>query len=169
VGWLLSLPYASPFLKNKFAEYAMTDPSIIFSVLAASISIGTILVAFGVIKGKVNQNAEANKAQTEQIEECASKSELAAAMERGGEQLAAAIKHSDEMLELMRKRAEEDRKSGEGHYKELYGIINNHAERIKAVEITQKAIDKSLEEIKVDIKTGFADVKTELKEMRSHG
>jgi hypothetical protein len=73
------------------------------------------------------------------------------------------------MLDLMRKRAEEDRKSGEGHYKELYGIINNHAERIKAVEITQKAIDKSLEEIKIDIKTGFADVKTELKEMRSHG
>jgi gas vesicle protein len=136
----------------------MSDPSIIFSVLAASISIGTILVAFGVIKGKVNQNAEANKAQTEQIEQCASKTELATA-----------IKHSDEMLDLIRKRAEEDRASGEGYYRELYGIINNHAERIKAVETTQKAIDKSLEEIKSDIKTGFADVKSELKEMRKSG
>ncbi|MDR0759383.1 MAG: hypothetical protein LBF74_04650 [Treponema sp.] len=147
----------------------MTNPSFVFSLLAAVVSVGGILIAFGMIKGKVNQNAEANKAQTEQIEQCASKSELAAAMERGGEQLAAAIKHSDEMLELMRKRAEEDRKSGEGHYKELYGIINNHAERIKAVETTQKAIDKSLEEIKSDIKAGFADVKSELKEMRKNG
>jgi hypothetical protein len=136
----------------------MDNPSIIFSILAASISIGTILVAFGVIKGKVSHNAELNKTQTEQIEQCASKTELAAA-----------IKHSDEMLELMRKRAEEDRKSGEGHYKELYGIITGHAERIKAVEIAQKAIEKSLEEIKGDIKTGFVDVKSELKEMRKHG
>ena len=144
----------------------MVNPSFIFSILAAVVSVGGILVAFGVIKGKVSQNAEANKAQTEQIAQRASKSELAAAVERGGEQLAAAIKHSDEMLELMRKRAEEDRKSGEGHYKELYCIINNHAERIKAVETTQKAIDKSLEEIKSDIKAGFADVKSELKELR---
>jgi hypothetical protein len=147
----------------------MTNPSFIFSLLAAVISVGGLLIGFGMIKGKVSQNAEMNNTQGKQLENCASKGELAAAVERGGEQLAAAIKHSDEMLELMRKRAEEDRKSGEGHYKELYGIINNHAERIKAVEITQKAIDKSLEEIKIDIKTGFADVKTELKEMRSRG
>jgi hypothetical protein len=147
----------------------MTDPSFIFSLLAAVISVGGVLIGFGMIKGKVSQNAEMNNTQGKQIENCASRGELAAAVERGGEQLAAAIKHSDEMLELMRKRAEEDRKSGEGHYRELYGIINNHAERIKAVEITQKAIDKSLEEIKIDIKTGFADVKTELKEMRSRG
>ncbi|MDR0709966.1 MAG: hypothetical protein LBF77_07865 [Spirochaetaceae bacterium] len=138
----------------------------IFSFLAVFVSIGGILIAVGVIKGKINQNAEANKTQAAQIEQCASKAELNAAATRGEEQLAAAIKRSDEMLELMRKRAEEDRASGEGHYRELYGIINNHGERIKAVETTQKAIDKSLEEIKSDIKTGFAEMKTELKELR---
>jgi hypothetical protein len=35
------------------------------------------------------------------------------------------------------------------------------------VETTQKAIDKSLEEIKSDIKTGFSEMKTELKELRN--
>jgi hypothetical protein len=144
----------------------MLSPSFIFSLLAAVLSVGGVLVAFGVLKAKVNQNAEANAAQTAQIEGRASRAELATVAARGDEQLAAAIKHSDEMLDLMRKRAEEDRASGEGHYRELYGIINSHGERIKAVETTQRAIDKSLEEIKSDIKTGFSEMKTELKELR---
>lgn len=142
------------------------EPSTIFSFFAAFVSVGGILIAVGVIKGKINQNAEVNKTQAAQLEQCASKTDLTAVSTRAEEQLAAAIKRSDEMLELMRKRAEEDRVSGEGHYRELYGIINNHGERIKAVETTQKAIDKSLEEIKSDIKTGFAEMKTELKELR---
>lgn len=140
--------------------------STIFSFLAAFVSIGGILIAVGVIKGKIAQNAEVNKAQAEQLEQCASKTDVHTVAVRADEQLAAAIKRSDEMLELMRKRAEEDRASGEGRYRELYGILNNHGERIKAVETTQKAIDKSLEEIKSDIKTGFAEIKTELKELR---
>jgi hypothetical protein len=150
-------------------EQAMIDTAFIFSLIAAVISLGGIFIGVGVIKGKLSQAIEVNTDQTKQIENCASKGELVSAVTRGDEQLAAAIKHSDEMLDLMRKRAEEDRASGEGHYRELYSIINNHAERIKAVETTQKAIDKSLEEIKSDIKTGFADVKTELKELRKQG
>jgi hypothetical protein len=142
---------------------------IIFSIISAAATIGGICIMVGVMKGQVAQNAEVNNAQTKQIEGCASRQELSNVMSRGDEQLAAAIKHSDEMLELMRRRAEEDRVSGEGHYKELYGIINNHAERIKAVEVTQKSIDRTLEEIKGDVKTGFADIKTELKEMRKKG
>jgi hypothetical protein len=118
------------------------------------------------IKGKISQNDEVNKAQAAQIEACATKTELSAAAARADEQLAAAIKRSDEILDLMRERAEEDRASGEGRYRELYGIINNHGERIKAVETAQKAIDKILAEIKSDIKTGFAEVKSELKEIR---
>jgi hypothetical protein len=144
----------------------MIEPGLIFSLLAAVVSIGGILITFGVIKGKVTQNAETNAAQTKQIENCATKAELNTVASRAEEQLAAAIKRSDEMLELMRKRAEEDRASGEGRYRELYSILNNHAERIKAVETAQKAIDKSLEEIKSDIKTGFSEMKTELKELR---
>jgi CRP-like cAMP-binding protein len=118
------------------------------------------------IKGKISQNDEVNKAQAQQIEACATKTELSAAAARAAEQLAAAIKRSDEMLEFMRKRAEEDRASGEGHYRELYGIITSQGERITAVETTQKAIDKILAEIKSDIKTGFSEVKSELKELR---
>jgi hypothetical protein len=148
---------------------SMVNSAFIFSLIAAGISIGGILVGVGVIKGKLSQAIDVNAAQTKQIENCASKGELSVAITRADEQLAAAIKHSDEMLDLMRKRAEEDRATGEGHYRELYGIINNHAERIKAVETTQKAIDKALEEIKSDIKTGFADVKSELKELRKQG
>jgi hypothetical protein len=142
------------------------EVSTILSFLAAFVSIGGILITVGVIKGKINQNAETNKAQAAQIEQCATKTDLGAAATRADEQLAAAIKRSDEMLDLMRRRAEEDRATGEGRYKELYGILNNHGERIKAVETTQKAIDKSLEEIKSNIKTGFAEMKTELKELR---
>jgi hypothetical protein len=142
------------------------EPGTIFSLLAAVVSIGGILIAVGVIKGKIAQNAEVNKTQAAQLEQCASRTDLNTVAVRADEQLTSAIKRSDEMLELMRKRAEEDRASGEGRYRELYGILNSHGERIKAVETTQKAIDKSLEEIKSDIKTGFAEMKTELKELR---
>lgn len=144
----------------------MINSAFVFSLIAAVVSLGGIFIGVGVIKGKLSQAIDVNSAQNKQIENCASRGELSAAVTRADEQLAAAIKHSDEVLEFMRKRAEEDRASGEGHYRELYGIINNHAERIKAVETTQKAIDKSLEEIKSDIKAGFADVKSELKELR---
>jgi hypothetical protein len=138
----------------------------VFSLIAVGVSLGGVLIAVGVIKGKLSQAIETNGAQTRQLENCASKGELAGAVTRAEEQLAAAIKRSDDMLELMRERAEEDRASGEGHYRELYGLLNRHSERITAVETTQKAIDKSLEEIKSDIKTGFLEVKTELKELR---
>jgi hypothetical protein len=143
------------------------EVSMILSFLAAFVSIGGILIAAGVIKGKITQNTEVNKTQAAQIEQCASKTDLSAAVTRGGEQLAAAIKRSDEMLELLRRRVEEDRVTGEGRYKELYGILGDNRERIKALETTQKAIDKSLEEIKSDIKTGFAEMKTELKELQN--
>lgn len=131
------------------------EPGIIFSLIGAVVTLGGVFIAVGVVKGKINQNDEANRAQAQRIDLRASK-----------EELAAAIKRSDELLELMRKRAEEDRASGEGRYRELYGIIQDHGERIKAVETTQKAIDKSLEEIKSDIKTGFSEMKIELKELR---
>jgi hypothetical protein len=142
------------------------EAGLVFSFIGAFISVGGILVAIGVIKGKITQNDEANKVQSAQIEACATKAELSAAAVRAEEQLAAAIKRADELLEFMQKRAAEDRASGEGKYRELYGLITGHAERIKAVETTQKAIDKSLEEIKSDIKNGFAEVKSELREMR---
>jgi hypothetical protein len=147
---------------------AVVNPAFIFSLIAAVVSLGGILIAVGVFKGRVHQNAEANRSQAAQIEKCATRTELNAEAAWAEEQLAAAIKRSDELLELMRKRAEEDRASGEGRYRELYALLGNHGERIKAVETTQKAIDKALEEIKDDIKIGFTEVKTELKELRKN-
>jgi septation ring formation regulator EzrA len=142
------------------------EPSTIFAFFAAFISVGGILITVGVLKGKINHNDEVNKAQAAQIEACATKGELNTAAARADERLAAEIKRCEEASAHILKRLEEDRASGEGRYRELYGILGDDKERITVLETTQKAIDKSLEEIKSDIKTGFADVKTELKELR---
>jgi putative cell wall-binding protein len=128
---------------------------LIFSIISALVTIGGICVAIGVIKSKVVENAEVNEAQKKQIESCASKGELAAA-----------IKRSDEMLDMMRKRTEEDRATGAVHYKELYGILSSHAERIRALETSQTTIAKTLDEIKGDLNGGFRDIRNELKELR---
>jgi hypothetical protein len=131
------------------------EPSLFFSLLAAGISLGGILIGFGVIKGKVAQNAEANKTQSEQLESCASKSELAAA-----------IRRSDELLDIMRKRAEEDRSRGDGRYKELYGLIGIHGERISKLETSQEQIFKLLDKLEITVSGGFQDVRQDMRELR---
>jgi hypothetical protein len=131
------------------------EPSLFFSLLAAGISLGGILIGFGVIKGKVAQNAEANKTQSEQLENCASKNELAAA-----------IRRSDELLDIMQKRAEEDRSRGEGHYKELYSLIGLHGERIGKLEMSQEQIFKLLDKLDSTVSGGFRDVRQDMKELR---
>jgi hypothetical protein len=73
------------------------------------------------------------------------------------------------MLALMKERAEEDRSKGQNHYREFYGLLTGHAERISALEPQQYALTKSLDEIKGDIKTGFRELQAELKELRKHG
>jgi hypothetical protein len=70
------------------------------------------------------------------------------------------------MLAIMRSRVDEDRAAGEGRYKELYGIIAKHGERIVKLETSHEAVLKSLDEIKTDLKTGFGDIRKELKELR---
>jgi Flp pilus assembly protein CpaB len=142
--------------------------TILFSVIAACVTVGGVLLAAGMLKGKIAQNTEVNAAQNEQIKQLVSKKELDTATERGNDKLAAAILHSDEMLKLMKERAEEDRIKGEGKYREFYGLITSHAERISALETQQNALTKSLDEIKSDIKTGFRELQAELKEFRKH-
>jgi type II secretory pathway predicted ATPase ExeA len=141
------------------------DPSVI-SFIAIAISIGGVLIGFGVMKSKVAQNAEINNAQTEQIKALAPRSEVTAAATRADEKLTAAIKRSDEMMAIMTKRAEEDREKGAGQYREFYSILTGHAERIAALETQQNTLAKSLDEIKVDIKSGFKELQEELKELR---
>lgn len=143
------------------------SPTIIFSIISASITIGGVLIAIGMLKSKIQQNAETNKAQDEQIKTLASKKDVAAAATHCDEQLAAAIRRSDEMLEIMRQRAEEDRAKGQGQWKEFHALIAKHAERIGVLETQQGTLMKSLDEIKGDIKSGFRQLQDELKELRN--
>jgi hypothetical protein len=156
------------------------EPGIIFSIIAAVVSVGGVFIAIGIHKGKINQNAEINAAQTKEIESRATKDELAAAGARSNEQLAtairrsdemlaAAIKRSDEMLAIMTKRAEEDRAHGDGKYREFYSLLNGHGERIAALETQQNSMNKYLDEIKTDLKTGLKEIHSELKEINKKG
>jgi len=131
------------------------SPTIIFSIIAACISVGGVLITVGVIKGKINQNSEVNKVQDGQIEKCATKDELAAA-----------IKRSDEMLAIITKRAEEDRAKGQGQWREFHEILAKHAERLGTLETRQTVFQKSIDELKNDIKSGFKETHDELKELQ---
>jgi len=129
--------------------------TIIFSIIAAALSLGGVLIAIGVFKGKINHNADVNKAQDEQMKTLATKDDLAAA-----------IRRSDEMLAIMTKRAEEDRLKGQGQWREFHEIIAKHSERIGVLENQQNTLMKSLDEIKGDIKSGFRQLQDDLKELR---
>jgi len=129
--------------------------TIIFSIIAAVISLGGVFIAIGVFKGKINHNADVNKAQDEQMKTLATKDDLAAA-----------IRRSDEMLAIMTKRAEEDRLKGQGQWREFHEIIAKHSERIGVLENQQNTLMKSLDEIKGDIKSGFRQLQDDLKELR---
>jgi arsenate reductase-like glutaredoxin family protein len=107
------------------------------------------------MKGKLQQAVETNAAQTKHLESCATRDELAKA-----------IKRSDEMLEIMRKRVDEDRTLGEGRYKELYGIISGHVERIGKLEVSQDQLFKLLDKLESTVTSGFREMKADMKELR---
>jgi acyl-CoA reductase-like NAD-dependent aldehyde dehydrogenase len=151
---------------------------ILFPIIGAVVSIGSILIAVGVFKGKVNQAAEDNKAQDERIKSLASKDDLAAViqstkedlkvvMQSSKDELTAAIKASDKMFDIITKRAEEDRAKGQGQWKEFYEILARHEGRIGILENQQTILMKTLDEIKSDIKSGFGGIQQELKELRN--
>jgi predicted nucleic acid-binding Zn-ribbon protein len=134
------------------------DTSLIFSLLGVAITLGGIFIAVGVMKGKLNQTIDENIAQSKKIDECANRSELAQA-----------IKRSDEMLELLRKREAEDREKSEGKFKEVYEMLGKHSERITALETSQQSIQRTIEDIRKDLNGGFKDIREELREMRKQG
>jgi hypothetical protein len=131
------------------------DTGFVFSLIAALATLGGLLVAFGALKQRIIESAKTNELQTAQIEERASKQELSAAMKR-----------SDELLDIMRKMAEEDRARGEGRYKELYGILGGHGERIGKLEISQEQIFKMLDKLENAVSAGFHDLRQDMKELR---
>jgi len=131
------------------------SPTIIFSIITAVVTVGSVLIAIGVLKGRIAQNTEVGKSNSDQMKTLASKDDLAAA-----------IRRSDEMLEMMRKRAEEDRSKGQGQWREFHEALSKHDARIGKLETQQDTIMKSLDELKVDIKSGFKEMQNELKELR---
>lgn len=131
---------------------------LIISIIGVAVTLGTVLIGVGVLKNRLNNAVEINLEQSKKIEACATRDELATA-----------IKRSDEMLELMRKRAEEDRMKNEGKFAEFYGILSKHSERITALETSQKSIQKTLEDIRKDLNGGFKDIREELRELRKQG
>ncbi len=129
--------------------------SLIGTLVGMLITVGGVFIAVGGLKQKINDSVETNKAQEEHIKTLASKDELAKA-----------IKRSDELLVLMQKRVDEDRLSGERRYTELYGLLNVHSERIGKLEVSQEQIFKLLDNLNATINNGFKDMKDDIRELR---
>lgn len=129
--------------------------SVIISIVGMLVTVGGVFIAVGGLKQKIHDNVETNEKQEAHIKTLASKDELAKA-----------IKRSDELLELMQKRADEDRRSGEYKYTELYGLLNAHSERIGKLEVSQEQIFKMLDKLDSTINNGFKDMKDDIKELR---
>jgi|GEM_PF-1282391 len=129
--------------------------SLIGTLVGMLITVGGVFIAVGGLKQKINDSVETNKAQEEHIKTLSSKDELAKA-----------IKRSDELLVLMQKRVDEDRLSGERRYTELYGLLNVHSERIGKLEVSQEQIFKLLDNLSASINNGFKDMKDDIRELR---
>jgi len=129
--------------------------SLIGTLVGMLITVGGVFIAVGGLKQKINDSVETNKAQEEHIKTLSSKDELAKA-----------IKRSDELLVLMQKRVDEDRLSGERRYTELYGLLNVHSERIGKLEVSQEQIFKLLDNLNATINNGFKDMKDDIRELR---
>ena len=129
--------------------------SLIGTLVGMLITVGGVFIAVGGFKQKINDSVETNKAQEEHIKTLSSKDELAKA-----------IKRSDELLVLMQKRVDEDRLSGERRYTELYGLLNVHSERIGKLEVSQEQIFKLLDNLSASINNGFKDMKDDIRELR---
>ena len=129
--------------------------SLIGTLVGMLITVGGVFIAVGGLKQKINDSVETNKAQEEHIKTLSSKDELAKA-----------IKRSDELLVLMQKRVDEDRLSGERRYTELYGLLNVHSERISKLEVSQEQISKLLDNLNATINNGFKDMKDDIRELR---
>ena len=127
---------------------------LIFPIISAVVTLGGVFISIGLLKGKLNAAIETNADQSKKIEGCATRDELAAA-----------IKRSDEMLDIMRQRADEDRLKAEGKFKEFYSILNRHTERITVLETNQQTVTKTLEDIRRDLNGGFNDIRKELREI----
>lgn len=131
------------------------DTGLIFSIIGAAVTLGGVFIGIGVIKGKLTQATETNVAQTEKLDGCATK-----------EELARAIKRSDETLEVLARRVEEDRIGSEQWRKEFLSLARGHGERITALETMQGNQTKVLDKLEGAVNTGFKELREDLKELQ---
>jgi hypothetical protein len=131
------------------------DHSLLFSILGAIVTLGGVFVAVGAMKGKLSQAVEDNAAQTKKIEERATRDELAAAIQR-----------SDEMLEALARRVEEDRIGGDRWRKEFVELARGHGERIAAIETMQGNQTRTLDKLEGAVNLGFKELREDLKELQ---
>ena len=136
----------------------MSSSTIIFYIIAAAMPICGIFITIGYIKGKfqqkIQQNTDAIEVQDEQIKTLATKDELAAAIQR-----------SNEMLEFMKERAEEDRAKWDEQWREFNNRITLHAERLSSLEAQQNTLGSSLSEIKASFREMEKDIKEILRKL----
>jgi hypothetical protein len=141
-----------------YREEKQADAGLVFSTTGAAVTLDGVLVGIGVIKGRLADAVETNAEQAKQTEKCAARDGLAAAARR-----------SDEMLAMMRKRADEDRAKSGGRYKEFYALPSRHTERLAVLEPNRQAVTRTLEEIRKDLNGGFKDIREELRELGKQG
>ena len=131
------------------------NSQLIFSLISAAATIGGICIAVGMSKAKVNQSADVNDAQSKEISKCATK-----------EELNQAIKRSDEMLEILSKRIEEDRIGTEYWRKEFLELSRGHGERLAALETMHSSQTKILDKLEGTVNLGFKELREDLKELQ---
>ncbi|MDR2510808.1 MAG: hypothetical protein LBC77_09220 [Spirochaetaceae bacterium] len=131
------------------------EVGMIISILGAAVTLGTVLIGVGVLKGRLNNAVEINLEQSKKIEVCATRDELASA-----------IRRSDEMLEALARRVEEDRIGGERWRKEFLELARGHGERIAVMENMQGTQTRTLDKLEGAVNLGFKELREDLKELQ---
>ena len=120
------------------------DSSLIFSLLRALVSLGSLCVGFGILKGKVDQAVAENREQAELLKYCATKAEVA------------------QRFDL----AEDHRKHNSDAIQRLNEMVNSQAKEIGELNATLKAMKESLDALKSQIQDGLKEIRDELKDLR---
>lgn len=120
------------------------DVGFIFSLLSALVCLGGLCISFGILKGKVDQSVEENKAQAEQIKHCATKEEVAS----------------------LQKMVDDNRVHNSEQHQKLFDSVNSQAKEIGELNVLLNSMKESLDELKSKIQDGLKEIRDEMKELR---
>jgi hypothetical protein len=120
------------------------DTGLIFSMLSALVTLGSLCVGFGILKGKLDHAIEENVRQGDQIKNCATKDEV----------------------ESVARRATEDRERNSDQHKQLFDATNIHAKQIGELDVTLRLLKESFDKLQMEIRSGIESIQRELRELR---